>query len=80
MPISPGYAAPTLAIFADSFNFVCATDVQPISIAYTLSLWPVLEDEGQQSAFHSTTELPSEVVLYGDNRPAPVIHQCINER
>jgi len=50
MPISPGYAAPTLARFADSFNFVCAADVQPISIAYTLSLWPVLEDEGQQSA------------------------------
>jgi len=50
MPISPGYAAPTLARFADSFNFVCAADAQPISIAYTLSLWPVLEDEGQQSA------------------------------
>ena len=50
MPISPGYAAPTLARFADSFNFVCAADVQPITKDYTFYLWLVPEDEGQQSA------------------------------
>ena len=73
MPISTGYAARTLARFADSCNFLCAADVQPISIAYILSLWPVLEDEGQQPAFYSTNELPSEVVLYSDNLPQAVI-------